>query len=122
MERRLLNLNKVLALLEKQYNSNFFVVWKCVKEEEQLKNKAFITIFQDIIAVIFDESNQLYKVSYNFNNKFWNKYVDEDGHGLAFSPVFNKEDMIEMNGESYIDENIIIKWDVFTLAELGSLC
>ena len=121
MERKLLNLNKVLALLEKQYNSSFLVVQRCVKEGNQLKNKAVITIFEDIIAVTFDESDKLYKVSYNFNNKFWYKYVYEDGHGVAFSPVFNEEDVITMNGQKYINEDIILKWDVFTLAELGGL-
>jgi len=121
MERKLLNLNKVLALLKKQYNSEFFIVWRCVKEDNVLKNKAMITIFNDIIAVTYENEDKLYKVSYNFNNQFWNKFVYPHGHGVIFSPFFNKEDIIEMHGEKYINEEIILEWNVFTLAELGGL-
>ena len=58
---------------------------------------------------------------YNFNNKFWYKYVYSIGHGLAFSPFFNEEDIIEISGEKYINEEIIIRWNLFSLAELGGL-
>jgi len=121
MERKLLNLDKVIALLKKQYQSDFVIIWRCVKENNILKNKAVITIFKDIVAVTYEKEDKVYKVSYNLNNKFWYKYVNSGGHGLTFSPFFNEEDIIEMHGEKYIDEDIIIKWNLFSLAELGGL-
>ena len=121
MERKLLNLDKVIILLKKQYESDFVIVWRCVKEDNVLRNKAVITIFKDIVSVTYEENDKAYKVSYNFNNKFWYKYVYSFGHGLAFSPFFNKEDIIEMNGDKYIHEDIIIRWNLFSLAELGGL-
>ena len=90
MEKKLLNLNRVLELLKKQYTSDFYIVWRCVKEDNILKNKAVITVFSEIVAVTFEEDINCYRVSYNFNNKFWYKYVYESGHGVAFSPLFNE--------------------------------
>ena len=121
MDRNLLNLDKVIALLKNQYKSDFVIAWKCVKEENILKNKGVITIFKDIVAVTYEKVEKAYKVSYNLNNKFCYKYVSLVGHGLIFSPVFNEEDIIEINGEKYINEEIIIRWNVFSLAELGGL-
>lgn len=121
MERNLLNLSKVIELLSKQYNSDFYVIWKCVKEKNQLINKGIITIFEDIVAITYNKEDNSYKVSYNFNNKFWNKNVYIDGHGVIFSPLFNEDDIIYINGEKYINEEIVKRWNVFTVAELGSL-
>jgi len=121
MERKLLNLDKVIALLKKQYESDFVIIWRCVKEDNILKNKGVITIFKDIVAVTYEKIEKAYKVSYNLNGKFCYKYVSLVGHGLIFSPVFNEEDIIEINGEKYINEEIIIRWNVFSLAELGGL-
>ena len=121
MERKLLSLDKVIALLKKQYKSDFVIIWRCVKEDNILKDKAIITIFTDIIAVTYEESDKAYKVSYNFNGKFWYKYVYSFGHGLAFSPFFNKEDIIEINGEEYINEDIILRWNLFSQVELAGL-
>ncbi|MBC8060028.1 MAG: hypothetical protein H7Y18_05115 [Clostridiaceae bacterium] len=121
MERKLLNLDKVITLLKKQYQSDFVIVWRRVKEDNILKNKAVITIFKDIVAISYEKEEKAYKVSYNLNNKFWYKYVYSFGHGITFSPFFNEEDIIEMNGEKYINEDIIIRWNLVSLPELGSL-